>query len=229
MRRSVLMIEDDPDTESIARYFLTSAGFMFSHSPNGLGGLRLAEESSPDVIILDLSLPDVDGTEVCRRIRVSKDIPIVMLTGRDSPPDKLTGFDFGADDYMTKPFSPQELVARVKAILRRTKPDPVGDARERILSYGDVTLDASRHTVEVAGQPIHVTATEMRLLVLLMKDPGRVVSREEIMGVIHGNSYDRDPRTVDSHVSHLRRKLQAMTSQTRLIQSVYGLGYRFAA
>ena len=227
MRRSVLMIEDDPDTEAIARYFLTSAGFQFSSASEGRTGLRQVQETPPDIVILDLTLPDIDGTEVCRQIRRYRDIPVVILTGRGSEQDILAGFSEGADDYIKKPRSPQELVARVQAVLRRSRPDPIKDTRDRVMSSGDVVLDLSKHRVEVAGQEMHVTATEMRILVLLMKDPGRVVSREEIMRVIHGITYARDPRTVDSHVSHLRHKLRTVPQSRQRIQNVYGLGYRF--
>jgi DNA-binding response OmpR family regulator len=222
------MIEDDPDTEAIARYFLTSAGFQFNSAAEGRAGLRQVQETSPDLVILDLSLPDIDGTEVCRQIRRSRDIPVVILTGRGSEQDILAGFSEGADDYIKKPMSPQELVARVQAVLRRAKPDPIRDTRDRMITHGDVSLDLAKHRVMVAGEELHVTATEMRILVLLLKDPGRVVSREEIMRVIHGNTYARDPRTVDSHVSHLRHKLRVAPHGRQRIQNVYGLGYRFA-
>ena len=226
MRHSVLMIEDDHDAAAIAEYFLTSAGFHFDRAAEGLEGLKRVQQKAPDLIILDLSLPDIDGTEVFRHIRERRDTPIVILTGHDSDDEMLAHFSEGADDYIKKPASAPELVARVQAVLRRCRPDLLQEEPERILAHGDLILDRVNCRVIVSGKPRHLTATEIRLMALLLTEPGRIVSRAKITWAIHSNPFARDSRTVDSHISHLRRKLQSASDGKQSIENVYGMGYR---
>jgi DNA-binding response OmpR family regulator len=230
MKQTTLVIDDDPDTRNILRHSLTSAGFEVFTARNGVEGLQLVEEKAPDLLILDLSLPDIDGTEICRRVHQDMGIPILMVTGRKSRTDLLNGLDIGADDYICKPFDPKELVARVKAVLRRTHPDPIAEHRNgaAVLQCGDLTVNVANYQVFQGGEELFLTGIEFRLLVLLIKEPGRLVSRAEAMVAVYGNTYDRDIRTVDSHIAHLRKKLGASSPNGPRIQNVYGLGYRLA-
>jgi len=229
MKQTAMLIEDDPDTQNIVEYWLTSAGFQFFSTRTGTAGLQLIEESPPDILVLDLSLPDMDGMDICRHVREHTDVPIIMLTGRLGDRYRLAGFELGIDDYISKPFNPKELVARVRAVLRRAQPSPLngnGNGGQQILQFQDVSLDISKFRVFRGEIEIFLTSTEFKLLVLLMKDPGRLVSREEAMSVLYGSSYERDARTVDSHVSHLRGKLFENESNGFRIQNIYGMGYR---
>jgi len=228
VKHTALLIEDDSDTQAVIRHFLTAAGFKVDRAASGKVGLRMVDTAPPDVVVLDLNLPDMDGTEVCRRIREGQTLPILMLTARHTLGDRLKGFDLGADDYLGKPFDPQELVARVNAILRRTRPDVLNSvpAETSLLQCGDVSVDVSKYEVKVGTADVSLTPTEFRLLVLLMREPGRMVSRREAMVAMYGNTHERDFRTVDSHVSHLRRKLEASGMRSLQITNIYGLGYK---
>ncbi|MEX2598676.1 MAG: response regulator transcription factor, partial [Dehalococcoidia bacterium] len=222
--RNVVMIEDDRESIDIAAFFLKQRGYGFHFATTGKEGLRLLEDTEADVVVLDLSLPDMDGTEVCRRIRALSNVPVLMLTGRHAETDRLTGFDAGADDYVVKPFSPRELAARVDAILRRARPDAI-DAASEIVA-GDLVIDLGKHEARINGQTMELTVFELRILALLAKAPERVISREQFLRDLVGNSYERDYRTVDAHVSHLRQKLKATGAASPSIKGIYGRGYK---
>ncbi len=223
---TVLIVEDDPNTVELVRLYLNRDSHKVLAASDGLEGLRLAREAHPDLVILDLMLPGLDGVEVCRILREESEVPIVMLTARVEEEDRLAGLDMGADDYVTKPFSPSELAARVRAVLRRT----ARDARERSpaeLRHGDLTVDLRRREVYMGPTRVCLTPTETRLLVLLMREPGRTLTREEIIDRVFGYDFDGFDRTVDAHVSNLRRKLEMDPEKPRYIHTIYGVGYRF--
>ncbi len=225
MCQHILVVEDEADIEELVRYHLERAGFRVRVAQNGEDALREVETEPPALIVLDLMLPDIEGTEVCRRIRRTPEtagLPILMLTARGEEMDRVIGFELGADDYMTKPFSPRELVLRVKAILRRSEGMRAGE-EEQILA-GDLTVDVGAHRVSVQGTPLDLTATEFDLLVFLMRSPGRVHTREGLLNAVWGHDYVGYDRTVDTHVRRLRKKLGAASEH---IETVRGVGYRF--
>ncbi len=226
MPSTVLIVEDDPNTVELARLYLARDGHKVLAAPDGLEGLRLAREARPDLVILDLMLPGLDGMEVCRILREESEVPIVMLTARVEEEDRLAGLDLGADDYITKPFSPRELAARIRAVLRRTASGAV-DRGPAELRYGDVTANLRLRAVHVGPAPVRLTPTEFRLLVLLMREPGRTFTREEIMDRVFGYDFDGFDRAVDAHVSNLRRKIEAGEKRPHYIHTIYGMGYRF--
>ncbi len=221
----ILVVEDEADIAELVRYHLERAGFGVRIALNGEDALRAVETQCPALIVLDLMLPDIEGTEVCRQIRRTPEtagLPILMLTARGEEMDRGVGFELGADDYMTKPFSPRELVLRVKAILRRsTRRHP--DEEEQIRA-GDLTVDVGAHRVSVQGTPIALTATEFDLLVFLMRSPGKVHTRDGLLDAVWGHDYIGYDRTVDTHVRRLRKKLGTAAEH---IETVRGVGYRF--
>ena len=226
MASTVLIVEDDPNTVELARLYLARDGHKVLAAADGIEGLRLAREARPDLVILDLMLPGLDGIEVCRILREESEVPIVMLTARVEEEDRLAGLDMGADDYITKPFSPRELAARIRAVLRRTASGAV-DRGPAELRYGDVTANLRLRAVHVGETPVRLTPTELRLLVLLMREPGRTFTREEIMDRVFGYDFDGFDRAVDAHVSNLRRKIEAGEKRPHYIHTIYGMGYRF--
>ncbi|MSQ22427.1 MAG: response regulator transcription factor [Dehalococcoidia bacterium] len=226
MPSTVLIVEDDPNTVELVRLYLGRDGHKVLEASEGFEGLRLARESHPDLVILDLMLPGLDGLEICRILRQESDVPIIMLTARVEEEDRLAGLDLGADDYVTKPFSPRELAARIRAVLRRTTKGDV-DRGPAELRHGDITANLRLHSVTVGTAPVRLTPTEFRLLVLLMRKPGKTFTREEIMDKVFGYDFDGFDRTVDAHVSNLRRKLAAEPQKPRYIHTIYGIGYRF--
>ncbi len=226
MASTVLIVEDDPNTLEIVRLYLGRDGHKVLTSQNGLEGLCLARESHPDLVVLDLMLPGLDGKEVCRTLREESEIPIIMLTARVEEEDRLAGLDLGADDYLTKPFSPRELAARVRAVLRRTAWDAAEQGPSE-LAHDDVKVDLHYHAVYANGMQVTLTPTEFRLLVILIREPGRTFTREQIIGKVFGYDFDGFDRTVDAHVSNLRRKLEANTENHEYINTIYGVGYRF--
>ena len=187
-------------------------------------GLELAQHEQLDCIILDLMLPDIDGIEVCRRIRKSSDVPILMLTARDEDVDKIIGLEIGADDYLPKPFSPRELVARVRAVLRRH----AGPRGAETLRVGDVSLDVPRMRVTRGSQPVDLTATQFALLAAMARHPGRVFTRSQLLDAIHGVAFESYERAIDAHVKNIRRKLEPEPRSPRYLLTVYGVGYRLA-
>ena len=223
----VLIVEDDPHTRELVRVYLDREGHDVLTADNGNDGLRVAREEAPDIILLDLMLPGMDGRDVCQSLREESDVPIVMLTARVQESDRLEGFDLGADDYITKPFSPREVVARIRAVLRRAARDRQDDERQMgELTIGDVRVDLRNRSVTCGEADVKTTPTEFRLLTLFAKEPGRVFTRDQIIERAFGYDYDGFDRTVDVHVSSLRRKLEAANGGKRIIHTVYGVGYR---
>ena len=208
MPSTVLIVEDDPITVELVRLYLTRDGHKVLSAIDGLEGLRLAREAHPDLVVLDLMLPGLDGMEVCRILREESDVPIVVLTARVEEEDRLAGLNLGADDYVTKPFSPREMAARVRAVLRRTAIGAL-DRGPTELRYGDITTNLRLRTVRVGETPVCLTPTESRLLVMFLREPGRAFTREEIMDRVFGYGFNGFDRSVDAHVSNLRRKLQS--------------------
>ena len=223
----VLIVEDDPHTRELVRVYLDREGHDVLTAENGIDGLRVAREEAPDIILLDLMLPGMDGRDVCQSLRGESDVPIVMLTARVQEGDRLGGFDLGADDYITKPFSPREVVARIRAVLRRAARDRQDEERQMgELTIGDVRVDLRNRSVTSGEADVKTTPTEFRLLTLFAKEPGRVFTRDQIIERAFGYDYDGFDRTVDVHVSSLRRKLEATNGGKRIIHTVYGVGYR---
>jgi two-component system alkaline phosphatase synthesis response regulator PhoP/two-component system response regulator ResD len=218
----ILIVDDEVHIVDLVRLYLEREGFRVDSASDGAQGLRLIEEVRPALVVLDLMLPEVDGLEVCRRVRAGSDVPIIMLTARDEDVDKIVGLELGADDYLTKPFNPRELVARVKAILRRSE-RPARDERAP-LHVGDVTVDPARREVSVAGQPVALRAKEFDLLVAFAEHKGLVLTREQLLSRVWGYDFYGETRTVDVHVAHLRKRLAA--SQAVRIETVTGVGYK---
>ncbi len=226
MAATVLIVEDDPDTVNLVRLYLRRDGYKVLSAPDGREGLKLAQDAGPDLVVLDLMLPGMDGLEVCRELRRDSNVPIIMLTARVEEEDRLEGLNLGADDYVTKPFSPRELAARVRAVLRRTARDAAEEGPLRLV-VGDITVDLEKRTVQSGEDRVKLTPTEYRLLVLLMREPGRTFSRDQIIDRVFGYDFDGFDRTVDAHVSNLRSKVEADPDKPRYLQTVYGVGYRF--
>jgi DNA-binding response OmpR family regulator len=229
-RKTVLIVEDDQTVAQLIKLYLVRDGHEVITAPDGAEGLRLARERKPDLIVLDLNLPKLDGTQVCRAVRAESQVPVIMVTARVDEEDRLSGLDLGADDYVTKPFSPRELAARVRAVLRRSARDEAAKAsgEPAQMRAGNIAVDSAAQTVSVNGQPIDLTPTEYRILVGFMKSPGRVMTREQIIETVFGYDFDGLDRTVDTHISNLRKKVEAAGGEKR-IKTIYGTGYRFDA
>ena len=219
----MLIVDDDPNVVDLSRLYLERDGFRVLSAQDGLRALELARSERPNLVVLDLMLPRLDGLAVCRTLRQESDVPIIMLTALVEEEDRLAGLELGADDYVTKPFSPRELAARVRAVLRRVEGENGGPTA---LSAGRIEVDLRRRTASIAGHKLQLTPTEFRLLTLLVRDPGRVFSRDLIIERVFGDDFDGFDRTVDAHVSGLRRKLDAAAGGAKRIQTVYGSGYK---
>ncbi len=227
MAEKILVVEDDKKTASLIRLYLEREGFQTVIAYDGQQALELAEQHRPIFVILDLMLPVLDGWEVCRRIRQSSDVPILMLTARGEEVDRVSGLTLGADDYVVKPFSPRELVARVKAILRRGRTEAPG--QEKVLSFDALTLDLKKHKVTLEGRSVLLTPHEFKLLETLMADPGRVYAREELLARLYPRKEATViDRVVDVHIGKLRQKIEKDPSNPRYILTVRGIGYQFA-
>ena len=224
--KTILVVEDEPAIATIARDYLEHAGFAVVIASDGPTALRLARTAHPDLVVLDLGLPGIDGLDVTRSIRRDSTLPIIMVTARGDESDKLVGLELGADDYLTKPFSPKELVARVRAVLRRTSDGP-SEARE-VITVGELVLDVPRRAVTVAGRRVDLTATEFALVETLARQPGRVFTRSQLLDAIHGVAFESYERAIDAHVKNVRRKLDPGVNDARRIETVYGVGYRLA-
>jgi two-component system, OmpR family, alkaline phosphatase synthesis response regulator PhoP len=222
---TILVVDDEPKIAQLARDYLEHAGFSVLTAGDGTSALQAASTRQPDLVVLDLGLPGVDGLEVMRRIRTSGATPIVLLTARDTELDKLLGLELGADDYITKPFSPRELVARVRAVLRRAERAPA--ASDRIV-VGDLALDVPRLRTTVAGRTVDLTATEFSILATLAREPGRVFTRAQLLDAVHGVAFEAYERAIDAHVKNIRRKLEPDPARPRYLLTVYGVGYRVA-
>ena len=223
--QTVLIVEDDPNVVELSRLYLERDGYRVLSANDGVKGLELARDEQHDLIVLDLMLPRMDGMEVCRTLRGESSVPIVMLTALVEEDDRLAGLDMGADDYVTKPFSPRELAARVRAVLRRAARDQ-SEAGPQVFSAGSIHIDLRRRSASVDDSEIKFTPTEFRLLALLVREPGRTFSRNQIIDRVFGYDFDGFDRTVDAHVSSLRRKMNAAPGGAKYIQTVYGSGYR---
>jgi len=223
--KHILVVDDEPRIAEIARDYLERAGFRVTTAANGIDALAVAQSRHPDLIVLDLGLPHLGGLDVTRALRKRSSVPIIMLTARVDEKDKLTGLELGADDYVTKPFSPKELVARVRAVFRR-----IDAARERgnVVHAGDVTLDRERMQVMVGRRAIDLTMTEFELLATLAMQPGRVFTRAQLLDAIRGDQVESFDRAIDAHVKNVRRKLEADPRNPRYLLTVHGVGYKFA-
>lgn len=235
-QQTILVIEDEASIARLVRLYLQEAGFRVLAAADGTTGLALHDRERPDLVVLDLMLPGLDGWEVCRRIRASARTPILMLTARRTEEDRIEGFDLGADDYVTKPFSPRELVSRVRAILRRVTPAAVASADggagdlppERLAFEGLLIVPAARH-VEVDGKTVDLTAKEFDLLLTLARTPDYVFTRETLLSRVWGFDYLGDSRTVDVHVGTLRKKVERDPAHPRFIKTIWRVGYKFDA
>jgi two-component system alkaline phosphatase synthesis response regulator PhoP len=219
---TILVVDDEPKIARLLRDYLERAGFGVSIAHDGREALMRARTERPDLVILDLGLPALDGLDVTRQLRRDGDLPILMLTARDDETDRVAGLELGADDYVTKPFSPREVVARVRAILRR-RGGPSGDA---VIRVGALEVDPGRMRVMVDGRGVEVTATEFALLAALARQPGRVYTRSQLLDAIHGTAFESYERAIDAHVKNLRRKLEPDPHRPRLLLTVHGVGYR---
>ena len=220
----ILVVDDEPKIVKLVRDYLERAGFAVSTARDGNEALMRTRSEGPDLIVLDLGLPGLDGLEVTRRLRRDSGVPIIMLTARDDETDKVVGLELGADDYVTKPFSPRELTARVRAVLRRH----AGDSDAEVLRAGDLTLDVPRLRTQVSGRSVPLTATEFQLLAALARQPGRVFTRSQLLDAIHGVAFESYERAIDAHVKNIRRKIEPDPRTPRFLLTVYGVGYRLA-
>jgi two-component system alkaline phosphatase synthesis response regulator PhoP len=222
---SVLVVDDEPQIATIAKDYLTRAGFSVTVAADGAAGLEMARQKRHDLIVLDLGLPGLDGLELARALRRESDVPIIMLTARVDEADRLHGFEVGADDYITKPFSPRELVARVTSVLRRARYDSDRSSR---FDVADLTIDAAKIRVERNGTLLDLTTTEFQLLSALARHPGRVYTRAQLLDAVRGTEIDSFERAIDAHVKNVRRKIERDPHRPRYLLTVYGIGYKFA-
>ncbi len=227
-KRTILVIEDDAAMSQLIQLYLEHEGYEAVVAPDGHAGLDLAHSRAPSLIILDMMLPGIDGSEVCRVLRMDSDVPVIVVTARVDEEERLAGLDLGADDYVTKPFSPRELMARVRAVLRRTARELGNEEQQSgMIAAGPYTIDLDARTVQVSGEDLTLTPTEYRLLVMFLQSNRRTLNRMHIIGNAIGYDYDGFDRTVDTHISNLRRKLERATGGERHLKTVYGVGYRF--
>jgi DNA-binding response OmpR family regulator len=219
MSQKILLVDDEPEILDICRDYLKASAFEVVTAKDGLQGLSTARREKPDLIVLDLMMPEMDGLDLCREIRRESNVPIIMLTARVEEVDKLIGLEIGADDYMTKPFSPRELVARVKVVLRRVG----GDSAMEVIRVGEVSLDRSHYEIQIGERVLSLTPTEFEIMATLMSQPGRIFSRNQLLNAAHGVAFESYERAIDSHIRNLRRKLEP----AELIVTVHGVGYKF--
>ncbi len=223
--KKILIVDDEPKIVQLTRDYLERAGFSILTASDGKSAIAAARGEKPDLVLLDLGLPSMDGLDVTRALRKESSVPIIMLTARAEETDKLVGLELGADDYITKPFSPKEVVARVRAVLRRFESAQAGAETIRVL---DVTLDVPRLRATIAGRSIELTATEFQLLATLAREPGRVFTRAQLLDAVRGMAIESYERAIDAHVKNIRHKIEPDPREPRYILSVYGVGYKFA-
>jgi DNA-binding response OmpR family regulator len=223
--KTILLVDDEPKIVQLARDYLEHAGFAVIVASDGPTAIHAARSGKPDLIVLDLGLPQLDGLDVTRSIRKDSDVPIIMLTARSEESDKLIGLELGADDYLTKPFSPKELVARVRTVLRRTDRSSSPD---EIIRAADLTLDVPRLRLTVSDKLIELTPTEFQLLGTLARQPGRIFTRGQLLDAVHGIAFESYERAIDAHIKNIRRKIEPNPREPRYILTVYGMGYKFA-
>ena len=230
MSSRLLMIEDDGRLASMVGEYLTASGFAFTHAADGLSGLARVQADAPDLVILDLMLPDIDGLDVCRRIRAlpgeTARTPILMLTAKGDPMDRIVGLELGADDYLPKPFEPRELLARIRAVLRRRNDGPV--ATPQVMRFGSLEIDRDARTVNVAGAPCELTSYQFDLLVALAERAGRVLTRDQIMEAVRGRELEAFDRSIDVHMGRIRAAIEHDVKAPKRILTVRGVGYVFA-
>ena len=220
--KKVLVVDDDVKTVELVKLYLNRDGYRVITAYDGNEALELARENQPDLIVLDIMLPGINGLEICRILRKESDVPIIMLTALTTDDDRLTGLDLGADDYVTKPFSPRELAARVRAVLRRLP----GERGPEKIEHGALTVNFLKHEASLKGKPLNLTPIEFKVLGAFVKEPGRVFSRAQIIEKALGHDFDGFDRTIDVHILKLRRKLEPDPRHPRYIKTVYGAGYK---
>ena len=223
--KTILVVDDEVKIVRLVRDYLQTAGFRVLTACDGPTAMATFRQERPDLLVLDLNLPGMDGLDVARAVRKEGSTPIIMLTARVEEADRVAGLELGADDYVTKPFSPRELLARLRAVMRRTTP---GETTPALIRVGDLTLDREKRLAAIGRVPLDLTGTEFDLLVVLASAPGRVFSRLELLERVQGVAYEGYERTVDVHIKNLRKKMEADPRHPRYIQTVYGAGYRFA-
>ena len=223
--KTILIVDDEPKIVQLARDYLEHAGMRVVTANDGKFALAVARSEKPDLIVLDLGLPEMDGLDVTRALRKDSSVPIIMLTARGEETDKLVGLELGADDYMVKPFSPKELVARVRAVLRRLENI---SAQVEIIRAADLTLDVPRMRVTIGERDVELTPTEFHLLATLAREPGRIFTRAQLLDAVRGVAFESYERAIDAHVKNIRRKIEPNVREPRYILSVYGVGYKFA-
>jgi two-component system, OmpR family, alkaline phosphatase synthesis response regulator PhoP len=223
MSQRILVIDDEPQIADLCRDYLLAAGYEVLTAGDGARGLALARRERPDLVVLDLMLPGIDGLDVTRELRRESAVPIIMLTARVEESDKLVGLELGADDYLTKPFSPRELVARVRTVLRRASGGPMD-----VIRAGTLTLDRARYKVLLPGREVTLTPTEFEILAALAAQPGRVFSRGQLLSAARGVAFESYERAIDSHIRNLRRKIEPPEDEPQYILTVHGVGYKFA-
>ena len=227
--KTILVVDDEFKIVQIARDYLEHAGFSVLTAGDGKSALAVVRSAKPDVVILDLGLPEMDGLDVARALRKDSDVPIIMLTARGEETDKLVGLELGADDYITKPFSPKELVARARTLLRRLDAARANASAE-IIRAADLTLDVPRMraTLGAEAREVDLTTTEFQLLATLAREPGRIFTRAQLLDAVHGIAFESYERAIDAHIKNIRRKIEPNPRQPRYILMVYGVGYKFA-
>jgi two-component system, OmpR family, alkaline phosphatase synthesis response regulator PhoP len=224
--KTVLIVDDEPAIVRVVRDYLERAGFSVVSAADGDAALRAFRQHHPDLVILDLTLPTIDGLDVARSLRRDGDVPIIMLTARTDETDRVAGLELGADDYVTKPFSAREMVARVRAVLRRAQSAQIHD---EVVRVGDaIVLDVARMETTVEGRPVTLTATEFQLLLHMARQPGRVFTRAQLLDAVHGVAVESYERAIDAHVKNLRRKIESDPRAPQHLQTVFGVGYRLA-
>ena len=226
-RQTVLIVDDEKGIVEVVRDYLSNAGFHVLEAYNGRDALALFDQMAPDLLILDLMLPDITGEEVCRVIRRKSRVPIIMLTAKVAEADLLKGFNLGADDYVTKPFSPRQLLARVQAILRRVSDEAYTLSDQLSFNHGDLVIDSLRHEVRKAGETVALTPIEFKILASMGKYPTKVFTREELISLALEDDYQGNDRVIDSHIKNIRQKIEDDTRDPRYIQTVHGVGYKF--
>ncbi len=223
--KTILVVDDEPKITQLARDYLEHAGYTVVTARDGRSALAAFRTHKPDLMVLDLGLPEMDGLDVTRAVRRESSVPIVMLTARGEESDKLVGLELGADDYMVKPFSPKELVARVRAVLRRA--EAANREPAEVICAGELTLDVPRMKATVADRRVELTATEFQLLAALAAQPGRIFTRAQLLDVLRGVAFESYERAIDAHIKNIRRKIEPNPRQPRYIFTVYGVGYKF--
>ena len=226
MKTTILVVDDHANTRALIRDYLTEHGYHVITAADGRQALALAAAEPPDLILLDVMMPHVDGFEFTRRYRIEQRVPIILLTAKIEERDKVHGLDLGSDDYMTKPFGMQELLARIRAVLRRVEPTPTASDKHTIFTVGDLVLNRDTRIVTVGQYTVDLTPSEFELLATLMEHPGRVFARDMLLERLQGNAYDGVERTVDVHISNIRRKIELDPTKPRQIETVFGVGYR---